>query len=139
MKTLSKAEYARYRGVTPAAVSNALRRGLITPTAAGKINPVTADAEWEHNRRRHPPVKIQGPVGSPPATALSEEIVDAADLKIWAAIEKPQGNLERAVTDWVGLFIVDTRPHAALIDNLMNLVLFITECAAHRDRVNEPR
>lgn len=57
MKTISKAEYARHRGVTPAAICNAIRRGKITPAPDGKINPVTADAEWEYNRQRQPAIK----------------------------------------------------------------------------------
>jgi len=57
MKTilLTKAEYARRRGVSAAAVSNAIAEGRITVTLDGDrqmIDPVAADAQWAANSRR---------------------------------------------------------------------------------------
>lgn len=126
---MTKAEYARRRGVTHGAVCNAVRRGKIS-TIGGKIDPGVADLQWEMNRQRAPKM----PQGN--RSALTVEMIDTADLRVWDAIESPHGNIERAVTDWVGLFIADIQPHATMIDNLRNLLLFISECAAHRARLN---
>lgn len=43
---LRQSEYARHRGVSEQAVSRAVAAGRITVGADGRIDPVTADAEW---------------------------------------------------------------------------------------------
>ena len=48
---ITKAEYARQRGVTPAAVCNAIRRGTIT-AINDKIDPEVANIQWAANRKR---------------------------------------------------------------------------------------
>ena len=45
---LSKSAYARHRGISPAAISNFIARGKLTPPAVcpdGKIDPLLADAQ----------------------------------------------------------------------------------------------
>jgi phage terminase Nu1 subunit (DNA packaging protein) len=48
---VSPAEYARRRGVSRAAVSQAIKQGRIS-LLDGKIDPAVADIQWERNTRR---------------------------------------------------------------------------------------
>lgn len=50
VKLMTMTDYAKKRGVSGAAVTKAVQAGRITLTD-GKINPVTADKEWETNTR----------------------------------------------------------------------------------------
>lgn len=43
---LSQRAYARHRGVSEAAVRRAVRDKRITPAPGGKIDPITADRQW---------------------------------------------------------------------------------------------
>ena len=47
--SISYRAYARYRGVSPEAVSKAVRTGRITVDADGKIDPEKADRQWLEN------------------------------------------------------------------------------------------
>lgn len=47
---ISQAEYAKHRGVSGAAVCNAVKAGRIS-LIDGKIDPVAADAQWAQNSR----------------------------------------------------------------------------------------
>ena len=67
MNIISKAEYARHRGVSRAAVSIAIREGRIT-LIDGKIDPVAADAQWNANTR-NPKVP---PLASSPANPVAD-------------------------------------------------------------------
>ncbi len=53
MQTMSQAEYARHRGVTRAAVSQAIKSGRITLEADGNVDPETADDEWSANTQEN--------------------------------------------------------------------------------------
>jgi hypothetical protein len=46
---LSLRAYARHRGVTEAAVRKAIKQGRITKNKHGKVNPTTADKDWQKN------------------------------------------------------------------------------------------
>lgn len=46
---LTQAQYSRHRGVTPAAVTKALRAGRIHLTPEGGIDPAAADLAWAAN------------------------------------------------------------------------------------------
>lgn len=48
-KGMSYRAYAKHRGVSPEAVSKAVRTGRITATTDGKIDPDKADRQWEAN------------------------------------------------------------------------------------------
>ena len=49
MRKISKAAYARHRGVSGAAVTKAIQRGRISVDQNGKIDPEIADREWMEN------------------------------------------------------------------------------------------
>ncbi len=46
---MSYREYAKHRGVSPEAVSKAVKTGRISASSKGKIDPAIADQEWEAN------------------------------------------------------------------------------------------
>jgi hypothetical protein len=56
--TMSQRAYARHRNVTLRAVQKAIDEGRITPLGNGRIDPVTADREWEENSKAYPSFQI---------------------------------------------------------------------------------
>ena len=48
---ISLTAYARHRGVTPPAVSRAIKDGRIFPEADGTLDPEKADSEWDANTK----------------------------------------------------------------------------------------
>lgn len=54
--SMSYRAYARHRGVSPEAVSKAVKAGRITVNADGRIDPEVADRQWEANTD---PVKVR--------------------------------------------------------------------------------
>lgn len=76
MNLITQAEYARHRGVSRAAVSDAVRQGRIT-LIGGKVDPVAADAQWNANTRnpKVPPI-ITSPAGSVPDAAIPQSLYD---------------------------------------------------------------
>ena len=48
---LTKAEYARYRGIEASGVTRYIASGVIIPTRTGKINRVKADESIDHTKR----------------------------------------------------------------------------------------
>lgn len=71
VKPMSKAEYARHRGVSGAAVTKAVKTGRITVLADGQIDPVAADAQWANNSR---PKADVGPPAAPAPKPSSVEV-----------------------------------------------------------------
>mgnify|MGYP001581900846 CR=1 FL=1 len=85
--SISYRAYARYRGVSPEAVSKAVKTGRITVDADGRIDPKKADREWSENtdpakqfnaafgnsmhRRQHDSSKIPGADAEAATTAQS--------------------------------------------------------------------
>lgn len=69
MSLISKAEYARRRGVSGAAVTRAIKDGRITTTADGRIDPELADEQWSRNTRSR---------GAPRSAASAEPAPAAA-------------------------------------------------------------
>jgi len=70
--SMSYRAYARHRGVSPEAVSKAVKTGRITAGPDGKIDPKRADREWEANTDPSKPLnsvsgnpKHRKPSGSP--------------------------------------------------------------------------
>ncbi len=70
--SMSYRAYARHRGVSPEAVSKAVKTGRITTGVDGKIDPKRADREWEANTDPSKPLnsvngtpKHRKPPGSP--------------------------------------------------------------------------
>lgn len=70
--SMSYRAYARHRGVSPEAVSKAVKAGRITTGSDGKIDPERADREWEANTDPSKPLnsvtgkpKHRKPPGSP--------------------------------------------------------------------------
>ncbi len=70
--SMSYRAYARHRGVSPEAVSKAVKTGRITLGQDGKIDPKRADLEWEANTDPSKPLnsvsgnpKHRKPLGSP--------------------------------------------------------------------------
>lgn len=70
--SMSYRAYARHRGVSPEAVSKAVKTGRITAGPDGKIDPKRADREWEANTDPSKPLnsitgkpKHRKPPGSP--------------------------------------------------------------------------
>ena len=51
LRSLSKRQYAKHRGVSEAAVRKAIKAGRITAEADGSIDPKKADAQWSANTR----------------------------------------------------------------------------------------
>lgn len=76
MNLITQAEYARHRGVSRAAVSDAVRQGRIT-LIGGKVDPVAADAQWNANTRnpKVPPI-ITSPANSVPDTVIPQSFYD---------------------------------------------------------------
>jgi pyruvate/2-oxoglutarate dehydrogenase complex dihydrolipoamide acyltransferase (E2) component len=70
-KSMSYRAYARHRGVSPEAVSKAVKTGRITAGPDGKIDPEAADRQWEANTD---PVKTRG------KAARAEEAPAPGDL-----------------------------------------------------------
>lgn len=142
MKTISKAEYARYRGVSAGAVGNAIRRGKITPTPDGRINPITADAEWAYNRQRQPPIKT--PVASNthrsnlsetpschPALDQNERMLDHLAVWITWRYPSPQSDLRDLLIRWAS----PIPDRATLAVELKNMLTLFGE---NLDRLDEP-
>ena len=132
MRTITKSEYARRKGVTPGAVCNAIRRGKITPTDEGRIDPQVADLEWELNRQRQPPIKA-APVRSLPANPpldSNERLMD--HLAVWICWRFPssESNLLETLKDW--LFPIPDR--AGLAVELENMLCVFGENLDRRTR-----
>lgn len=75
MNLISRADYARHRGISKPAVTQAIREGRIT-LIDGKIDPVAADAQWAANTRNP---KISIPVTTPdriPDCAITQTVYD---------------------------------------------------------------
>ena len=72
---VSKSQYARLRGCTPAAITHAIKQGRITLTN-GKIDPARADSEWARNSRARGDSKPAG-VDVPPAAPRDPNYAEA--------------------------------------------------------------
>ena len=97
---ISLRAYARHRGVALSAVQKAIRYGRISKTPGGKINPVTADREWECNTdisRR--PADACLPTGCAGAAFCSDDadldISDTPDLSVGSDYQRHRANRER--------------------------------------------
>lgn len=76
MNLISQAEYARHRGVSRAAVHQAVDEGRIT-LIDGKVDPVAADAQWNANTRNPKAPPIQRSTADPvPDTAIPQSLYD---------------------------------------------------------------
>lgn len=101
MQLVTKAEYARRRGVSGAAVTQAVKAGRLT-LVDGKVNLETADAEWGGKSRprvnSQPAVKAQILV---PAERAQPEVPDDADLSIppWQDSKARQAHLDAEVAE----------------------------------------
>lgn len=75
-KPMSYRAYARHRGVSPEAVSKAVKTGRITTEPNGKIDPERADQEWDantdpsRNAPRAPKIHDNDEASRTPATGL---------------------------------------------------------------------
>lgn len=67
MERISKAELARRLGVTPGAISRALREGRIEAGPDGLVDAAGATAQWLANRRRRPRMPAQAASAPDPA------------------------------------------------------------------------
>lgn len=135
MQLITKAEYARRRGVSGAAVTQAVRAGRLT-LVDGMVNLDTADAEWGGKSRprvnSQPAVKSQIKVRPERA---QPEVSDDADLSIppWqdskakqAHIDARKAELELAVIegkliDRAKIKAEIGRQFAAVRDGLLNI------------------
>ena len=83
MNLISQAQYAKLRGVSPAAVCIAVKEGRIS-LIDGKIDPVAANAQWDANTRprinfssaESAPVPPVDGAPSLPDTAISQTLYD---------------------------------------------------------------
>jgi hypothetical protein len=67
---LTRAAYARYRGVSKEAVGKAIRQGRIPVGPDGRVDPAVADLAWDRNTS---PARSSGPQASgPPPVDLTE-------------------------------------------------------------------
>src|SRR3989304_5281631 len=83
--SMSYRAYARHRGVSPEAVSKAVKTGRITAGTDGKIDPKKADLEWEANTDPSKPLnsvsgtpKHRKPPGSPKIPGADVEAAGSA-------------------------------------------------------------
>ena len=92
---MTRAEYARHRGVSRAAVTKAIKTGRILSTD-GLIDPIAADREWARNTRpqappvaaagRTPGIRVVAP-GQHEALLTDAAYISAADPERVAIIE----------------------------------------------------
>ncbi|HOW75601.1 MAG TPA: hypothetical protein PK959_06675 [Candidatus Competibacteraceae bacterium] len=76
MNLISQAQYAKHRGVSPAAVSYAVKEGRIT-LINGKVDPVAADAQWDANTRNPKIPSINHSSADPiPDTVIPQSLYD---------------------------------------------------------------
>lgn len=75
-RSVSQADYARHRGCSPTAVRKAIKDGRIEPLPDGRIDPITADEQWERNTRRRSGQASAG-VPPPPSVIDQHTVVDA--------------------------------------------------------------
>ena len=78
--TLSKAAYARHRGLSRAAVGRAIREGRIPVGPDGRIDPVAADRAWESNTAPAPRARA----AAPGTLALPVDLTEARTAHEWA-------------------------------------------------------
>lgn len=110
---ISQREYARRRGITHVAVQRAIKSGRIT-TVNGKIDPVTADLEWQQNTDQSKPrnritgspkqAKAPGEPSEPMSLGGADEIISAPSTatgyaKARAARELYQAQLAKLELD----------------------------------------
>ena len=81
MELITQAEYAKRRGISKAAVTQAVKRGKLT-LVDGKVNLATADAQWAESHKLR--VGSQPAVRSEPKRVerARPEVPDDADLSI---------------------------------------------------------
>lgn len=119
---ISRADYARRRGISQTAIHKAIKSGRITPID-GRIDPEVADIQWEKNRRRAPSL-WNAPKHQPdPLEALT-----VADSAIWRAWHDDRSALEAAVKAWTALVVESPTAQARLSDELTDLLRFMAEC-----------
>lgn len=89
---ISKAEYARRRGVAKSAVTKAIAEGRISEIG-GKIDPVVADAQWAANTR----ARVGAPTPPPdPVQTPALDLVPPVELPAAAAAPADDYNSFRA-------------------------------------------
>ena len=86
---MSYRAYAKHRGVSPEAVSKAVKTGRITVNADGHIDPETADSQWDANTdpvkvRKQPASKEEGATtaGNLPSITYARTMGAMIDNKI---------------------------------------------------------
>ncbi len=81
VELITQAEYARRRGVAKSAVARAVAERRIT-LIDGKVDPVVADVQWEHNTRARADggrsTTTPAPGAVPPALPTSEPVAPTA-------------------------------------------------------------
>lgn len=101
MNLISKAEYARMRGVSAAAVTRAIKDGRIT-TIHDRIDPDVADLQWDKNSRvRAGSVGAGAQTAGDSGSAGSEPGVPSSDSKRYqdARVQREQALADIAALD----------------------------------------
>ncbi len=88
---LSNRQYAAHRGVSETSVRKAIKTGRITLNANGKIDPDTADAEWEANTD---PSKVR--TKQPKKKKVSRAAIDAVEETLGESSFTPKASPEDA-------------------------------------------
>lgn len=85
---LTFAQFAERVGVTGSAISKAVRAGRLTADADGLLDPVAAEAQWLHNRRRRRTRRMDhGRPAEPGAVESSGDYWDARTRRETAEAE----------------------------------------------------
>lgn len=120
---ITKSEFARQIGVSPAAITNAVKSGRLSLADGKRLDAKVAAIQWEANRRRAPKIM-------PVRQALTEADLDTADLDVCTALESgTTRDLDTAINLWLRLFLTDPVQRKTMTPALGNLLRFVGECA----------
>lgn len=94
--TMSRAEYARHRGVSRPAVTKAVQAGRIPLEPDGRIDPMRADAAWRANTDpSKPSAATAPPMGIGPEAPAGESTIAASPMSYADARALREYNLAR--------------------------------------------
>ena len=132
---ISKSEFARQMGVSPAAVGKAVKAGRLN-TIAGKLDEKVARLQWEMNRQRPAPVPVQRQADPPrPTTARQRDLPDLVEnTALWITLNWNRAALPNAARNWLEMVLPES-PDDLTVAAFVGLLTEIGECV---DRIMNP-
>ena len=121
MPLISKSEFARRIGVSPAAVGMACRSGRLD-TINGRLDEKTAPIQWEARRRRDAPIPV------PKINWLVE------NTAVWITLRDNHAALPSMVQYWLEC-AAGSPVNPILAERLISLLNEISNCV---DRIEKP-